>query len=144
MLTVWYNANNAPAGSWAARQKCPRGDCPSEVFLVFTIHAPQFPVSLLDLRVDVGFLVRASHTLNLSPSHSQITSRSFALWEPTPLRHSIQVYQSQLFREPPLNPSHCLHQLSFPCELIIAQDCPVVKCYFGKSGDRLGIRTPDP
>lgn len=53
-------------------KKCPRGDCPSEVFLVYTIHAPQFPASLLDLRVDVGFLVRASHTLNLSPSHSQL------------------------------------------------------------------------
>ena len=131
MLTVWYNANNAPAGSWAARRKkCLRGDCPSEVFLVFSIHAPQFPASLLDLRVDVGFLVRASHTLNLSPSHSINTSSSFHSWEPTPLRHSIQIYQSQLFRELPLSPSHCLHQLSFPCELIIAHSVPFVKNFF--------------
>jgi hypothetical protein len=59
------------------KKKCPRGDCPSEVFLVFSIHAPQFPASLLDLRVDVGFLVRASHTLKLSPSHTTKPSRLF-------------------------------------------------------------------
>ena len=47
---------------------------------------------------------------------------------------NIQVYQSELFREPPLRPSHRLHQLSFPCEFIIAQDCSVVKCYFEKMG----------
>lgn len=33
--------------------------------------------------------MRASHTLNLSPSHSKITSSLFHLWEPTPLRLSL-------------------------------------------------------
>ena len=56
------------------------------------IHAPQFPASLLDLRVDIGFLVRASHTLQLSPSHNKITSSSFRLWEPTPLRQ-LSIYK---------------------------------------------------
>ena len=43
---------------------------------------------------------------------------------------SIQVYQSYLFREPPLRPSHRLYQLSFPCVLIITQLRWFVKTLF--------------
>lgn len=113
------------------RKNCPRGDCPSEVFLVFSIHAPQFSASLLNLRVGIGFLVRASHTLNLSPSHSQLPlDHSLVGAYPAQATINIQVYQGWLFREPPLRPSHCLHQLSFPCVFIITHDRPVVKCFF--------------
>ena len=43
---------------------------------------------------------------------------------------NIQVYQSELFREPPLRPSHRLHQLSFLYVLIIARLRWFVKTLF--------------
>ena len=52
------------AGAWAVRKMTPEGTAPRRnLFEYQVIHAPQFPASLLDLRVDIGFLVRASHTL---------------------------------------------------------------------------------
>ena len=43
---------------------------------------------------------------------------------------NIQVNQSLAFRAPPLIPSHCLYQLSFPCRLIITQLRWFVKTLF--------------
>ena len=75
------------AGAWAVRKMTPEGTAPRRnLFQYYTIHAPQFPASPLDLRVGIGFLERAGHPLQLDPRHNQNTSRSFHLWEPTPLR----------------------------------------------------------